>query len=251
VTAFSAGEDAWVALLGRLRDVVRQELVARQLAEVVAGQRTRVLDLGCGQGTQALRLARAGHDVVGLDASAAMLDRFSRTLDAEPEEVRRRVTLVHGPGAEAPVLLDGRFDLVLCHGVLMYETADAPLLEAACAVLASGGVLSLLVRNGEALALRPALLRDWSGASAAVGSERYVNRLGVEARAHRLEQLDAELARLGLARRAHFGVRVATDHLDEAAPEGQELQALLDAEEALGRQDPYRQIAALLHVLYA
>ncbi len=47
--------------LGRLRDVVRQELVAAQLREVLpAGAPLRVLDVGCGQGTQALALARAG-----------------------------------------------------------------------------------------------------------------------------------------------------------------------------------------------
>ncbi|MEW2041273.1 methyltransferase domain-containing protein, partial [Streptomyces sp. NPDC005534] len=61
-----------------MRDVVRQELVARQLDEQIAGrypvgQRLRVLDVGMGQGTQALRLARAGHQVTGLEQDATML----------------------------------------------------------------------------------------------------------------------------------------------------------------------------------
>ena len=33
-TAFTAGERTWQARLGKLRDVVRQEMVARQLARV-------------------------------------------------------------------------------------------------------------------------------------------------------------------------------------------------------------------------
>jgi SAM-dependent methyltransferase len=37
-----------------------------------------VLDVGCGSGALALPLGRAGHDVVGLDFSAGMLDRLRR-----------------------------------------------------------------------------------------------------------------------------------------------------------------------------
>ncbi|MFD5314275.1 SAM-dependent methyltransferase, partial [Streptomyces ardesiacus] len=49
-----------------LRNVVRQELVARQLDEQIAGRfavgrRLRVLDVGMGLGTQEMLLARAGH----------------------------------------------------------------------------------------------------------------------------------------------------------------------------------------------
>ena len=70
-TAFTAGEQGWQARLGKLRDVVRQELVARQLARELPPAPVRLIDLGCGQGTQALRLARAGYDVTGVDASAS------------------------------------------------------------------------------------------------------------------------------------------------------------------------------------
>ena len=64
---FAAGEQKWRAHLGTLRQVVRQELVARQLAAHLPGQPSRrVLDIGCGQGTQALLLARRGHVVTDL-----------------------------------------------------------------------------------------------------------------------------------------------------------------------------------------
>src|SRR5207244_996496 len=56
-TAFTAGERNWQARLGKLRDVMRQELVARQLAGELPPAPVRIIDLGCGQGTQALRLA--------------------------------------------------------------------------------------------------------------------------------------------------------------------------------------------------
>lgn len=55
-----------------------------------------VLELGFGTGRVGLELARAGIEVTGLDRSEAMLEQARRKLADEPEEVRRRVTLVHG-----------------------------------------------------------------------------------------------------------------------------------------------------------
>ena len=89
---FAAGEEEWRRRLGTLRQVVRQELVARQLAAHVPDRPSRrVLDIGCGQGTQALLLARRGHTVTGLDSSARMLADFRAALSAEPAEVAERV----------------------------------------------------------------------------------------------------------------------------------------------------------------
>ncbi len=86
-TDFAPEVDRWVDGLGRIRDVVRQRLVAAELADLLAaragGAPLRVLDAGCGQGTQALALARAGHAVTGLGPSAELLDRFRTALAAE------------------------------------------------------------------------------------------------------------------------------------------------------------------------
>ena len=94
---FSVGEQSWRAGLGALRQVVRQELVTRQLAKhLPGGQLVRVLDVGCGQGTQVLALARAGHRVTGVDSSATLLGDLETALADETAEVRARVRLVHG-----------------------------------------------------------------------------------------------------------------------------------------------------------
>lgn len=55
-----------------------------------------VLELGCGTGRLTLELARAGHEVVGVDQSSHMLARMEERLAAEPDEVRSRVQLVKG-----------------------------------------------------------------------------------------------------------------------------------------------------------
>lgn len=252
-TPFVAGEEKWRARLDSLRQVVRQELVARQLSAHVPDAPPRhILDVGCGQGTQLLRLARRGHFVTGLDSSPALLTDLERALSAERPDVRERVRLVQ---ADAEHLLDqfapSSFEVVLCHGVLMYFADPDPLINAMAAVVTAGGLVSLLVRNGDALAMRPGLLGDWAAATAAFDGAAYLNRLGVRARADRLHELTARLAARQLAVLAWYGVRVFTDGAadDAPTPDPEELSMALGCEERAGRTDPYRQVAALLHVI--
>ncbi len=55
-----------------------------------------VLEIGCGTGRVLLPVARAGFDMVGLDASPGMLAVCRGKLQHEPEAVRTRVELIEG-----------------------------------------------------------------------------------------------------------------------------------------------------------
>ncbi|MGW1022371.1 class I SAM-dependent methyltransferase [Streptomyces sp. NPDC002577] len=228
--------------------------MARQLDEQLAGrfpvgQRLRVLDVGMGQGTQALRLARAGHKVTGLEQDPKMVAVAREALAAEPEGIRQRVRLVEGDGRDTGVhFLPGSFDVVLCHGVLMYVEQPDPLLAGLARMLAPGGLLSLLVRNADALALRPGRAGDWAGALASFDTDAYTNRLGLRVRADRLNALTSTLAGIGAPLHAWYGVRVFTDTAADDATVPDDFGALLAAEERAGRTDPYRRVAALLHL---
>lgn len=211
-----------------------------------------MLDIGCGQATQAIRLARAGHLVTGVDPDPATLAAAQTALAAEPPEVWGRVQLLAGDGHQCGRWYGPRsFDVVLCHGVLMYVPDPDPMLAVLARILAPGGVLSLLVRNADALAMRAGLGGDWRAALQAFDSVRYTNRLGVPARADRLSELATTLSELSVPLRQWYGVRVFTDGMsDSAVPvDGRQLAQLLDAEDRAGRRDPYRQVAALLHVV--
>lgn len=251
-SGFVPGEQRWRTRLGTLRQVVRQELVTRQLAAHLPPPPGRVLDVGCGQGTQALRLARRGHEVTGLDSSAALLGDFADALAAEAPEVRGRVRTVHADAANlAGEFERGSFDVVLCHGVLMYFSDPEPLLAELAGMAAVGGTVSLLVRNADGLAMRPGLRGDWAEAMRAFDEPRYDNRIGVSARADRLDDLTGALAVHRVSVRAWYGVRVFTDQApdDAAVPDEPALAALLACEERAGATDPYRRVAALTHVI--
>ncbi|CAM5563954.1 Methyltransferase OS=Streptomyces parvulus OX=146923 GN=Spa2297_08960 PE=4 SV=1 [Streptomyces parvulus] len=229
-------------------------MVARQLDEQIAGRfpvgrRLRVLDVGMGQGTQSLRLARAGHQVTGVERDATMIAAARDALAGQPEGIRERMRIVEGDGRDTGVhFLPGSFDVVLCHGVLMYVEEPDPLLAGLARMLAPGGLLSLLVRNGDALAMRPGLHGDWAGALASFDTTAYRNRLGLDVRADRLATLTARLASIGAPLHAWYGVRVFTDTATDETALPADLEPLLAAEERAGRTDPYRGIAALLHL---
>jgi SAM-dependent methyltransferase len=258
---FQAGRAPWLARQGLLRNVVRQELVARQLALHLPASPPApitVLDVDAGQGTQALRLARAGFDVLAVEPDASMREAFAAALRSESTDVRDRVRVEGGRLADLPPAATERtFDVVCCHGVLMYLDAAQPAVAELCARVAPGGVLSLVARNADAIALRPGLRRDWSAVQQLLDSATgphptYVNELGVMARADRLEELASLVAGRRMHVEAWYGIRVLTDGVgvDEPVPDDPaELAALLDAEERVGRTDPYRRLGTLLHVI--
>lgn len=74
--------------------------------------RARVLDLGCGDGRNALPLARAGHRVTGVDVSRAALEALRRRAHAEGLELD---TVSADLCAFSP---SADYDLVIAHGVL-------------------------------------------------------------------------------------------------------------------------------------
>lgn len=249
--SFLPAVDAWTTGLGGVRDVVRQALVAEQLAEwLPARSGARVLDVGCGQGTQALVLARAGFEVTGLDLSADLLALFTATLADEPADVRARVRLVEGAGEDAASLVGTGFDVVLCHGLLMYFADPTALIAAIADVCAPRGRVSFLVRNGLAPAMRPGLLGDYDEALRAFDDLTYTNRLGLAAHMHTPALLDELVSGHALERAAWYGVRVFNDHHSGPAPAGDVLRALIAAEAEAGRREPYRSVSALLHLVY-
>ena len=82
------------AELAEIYDAVYADRDDGAFWEAVAPGEGAILELACGTGRVLLPLARAGHEIVGLDLSAHMLDRCRARLADEPADVRRRVRLV-------------------------------------------------------------------------------------------------------------------------------------------------------------
>lgn len=102
------GYDRWSAFYDEDDNplVGLEEPVFAELAGEVAGR--EVLDVGCGTGRHAIRLARAGARVTGIDFSPGMLARAAAKPGAEPVRF-----IEHDLHAALP-FDGGSFDLVAC-----------------------------------------------------------------------------------------------------------------------------------------
>lgn len=104
-----------------------------RLLGAVAG--TRVLELACGNGYLARKLARLGAHVTAIDASASLIAL------AQQREARDRLGISYhvADGAHLGMLQDAAFDVVVCHMALM-DIGDAEgAIRQAARVLKTGG----------------------------------------------------------------------------------------------------------------
>jgi ubiquinone/menaquinone biosynthesis C-methylase UbiE len=79
---------------------------------------TRVLDIGCGAGRNAVPLANSGFDVTGIDASRSMLAA------AASRDVNRRLKVIEGRMDDLPIR-SSTIDLIVAHGVWNLARSDA------------------------------------------------------------------------------------------------------------------------------
>ncbi|MET9674602.1 class I SAM-dependent methyltransferase [Streptomyces sp. NPDC006482] len=103
----------------------------------------RVLDVGCGEGADAVWLARGGWDVTALEVSGVALERAA----GHARDAGTTVRWVHAALTEAG-LPPASFDLVSAQYPALLRTPDAAAERALLSVVAPGGVLLLVHHAG-------------------------------------------------------------------------------------------------------
>lgn len=199
---------------------VRAEVMwhaVREALDAAAGasaQALRVLDLGGGTGSEAVKVAAAGHEVTVVDPSPDALAALGRRADEAGLEIRHVLGDTSDLGEHVPA---GSMDLVLCHGVVEHlEDPDAAL-EAVATALVPGGWASVVVPGRVGVALARAVAGDFAGARELV--ERPAARWDVHEHGPRrffADELDALLSAHGFAPAHTRGVRVFADLVPSA-----------------------------------
>jgi SAM-dependent methyltransferase len=103
------------------------------------------LEVGCGEGADAIWLAQQGWDVTGVDISQVALDRASRAAAEAGVSVRweRRDLVADG----APAGEGGGFDLVTVHYPALPRTPEDEAIVALLGAVAPGGTLLLVAHD--------------------------------------------------------------------------------------------------------
>lgn len=164
------------SVLRKARDRVRGTVVQRlEFVDSIAASSLpdRVLDVGCGSGRFALRLAARGASVVGLDFAGDMLD-LARRLAAEAG-VAEKCEFVKADFLTWEA--DGTFDLGLAIGVVDYVAHPAPLIAKLSELTAGRIVVSFPRRMHPLVPLRYVRLRA-SSCPVHFYSRRQVEALG-------------------------------------------------------------------------
>src|SRR6266404_4640495 len=249
---FQSGANQYAVYLETPEGRLRSDLAFANLQDFLLLQAKRslcVLDLGCGTGATAVRLARLGIHVTLLDSSLAMLDIAKRA--TQEAGVTDKVVLQHGDATQLANLFHTRsFDVILCHNILEYcDDARAVLSGAARALRDSSAILSVLVRNRAGEVLKLAIQAgDLAAAKNCLTAEWGQESLyGDRVRLFAAESLQAMLVAASLAVTAERGVRVVSDYLPLQVSRLGEYERIFELERKLGRRPEFAAVARYTH----
>lgn len=229
---FDAHQQAWreyrSSPWGRLRYAVVGHVLRLSLSEAPL----RIIDVGGGDGGDALPLVAAGHEVTVLDSSREMLAHAAgaglRTREGDLD-------------ADVP----GGYDVVLCHYVLQYRSDLSGDLERLGRMLRPDGVLSLIVPTAPGSVLAAAVRRGPESARAMLDAPMVRSvAFDRDVRRFRLEEVTAALHGTGFSEPTLFGIRCVNDLLtdEERKHDPDFYQELLALELELCATEPFRRI---------
>ncbi|HKM67620.1 MAG TPA: methyltransferase domain-containing protein [Candidatus Acidoferrum sp.] len=211
----------------------------------------RALDLGCGTGATAVRLAQLGVHVTLLDSSPAMLNMAKRT--AQEAGVTDKVVLQNGDATQLASFFHTRsFDVILCHNVLEYLDDPGVVLRGAVRLMrGSSAILSVLVRSQTGEVLKSVLQTgDLAAAEHKLTAEWGQESLyGGRVRLFTSEALEAILKNAPLTINVRRGVRVIADYLPAHISRSAEYERIFALERKLGKRREFFGVARYMHCL--
>jgi S-adenosylmethionine-dependent methyltransferase len=153
----------------------------RNISRHTGKKKLRILDVGGGDGLDAIYFAKQGHSVTLTDCSATML--LEARMSAEKQGVSEKLKCVQTE-QDSPLdnLDEQTFDLILCHMMIEFVPDPHLFFTETYKLLAAGGLISILDTNRYSdVYLRAFQMNNLPDALEAVGRKEYfhpwVNRI--------------------------------------------------------------------------
>ena len=223
----------------------RLKLIRQDLEELAfAKQKMSVWDAGCGFGQVSQWLAQQGHEIVLSDLSEKMLSRARQNFS----DARLEADFYHESIQQLASQLPP-FDLVLFHAVIEWMARPLEGLAAVMSKVKSGGYLSLLFYNRNAMVYSNVLKGQWrlkpiledsylgQGSKLTPPNPQYP---------HDMEKV---LTDAGFEIIKHTGVRVFHDYMTEEAVKNSNPEELFALEARYCRTPVYRDMGRYVHML--
>jgi S-adenosylmethionine-dependent methyltransferase len=251
-SVFDEGITYWLEALNEPWNRLRYTLYHANLSRHLPQGSLRILDVGGGNGGDAIPLAMQGHSVTLVDYSEKMLDEARKR--AEAHDVGDNLQIHQSDLTELPILFPNpEFDVVLCHNVVQYVEDVSTTLKSVSAPLKHGGIVSVASVNRYSEAFQAALLRlDLDEASSKLDAHETFTP-GFKTTVHRFaaEELFEPLNAAGCTVLGHYGVRCLMDYMydNERKYDAEFYQKLEQLELMLTDRYPYYLIARFFQII--
>jgi SAM-dependent methyltransferase len=206
---FDTSVEAFDNHYDEMRGYIRRQVTRQNLNHTLhlsESEPLRVLDMEGGVGYDADWLAAMGHQVVLMDSSAKQLERaYDRSNLAKASIIEGDIDMalkLYGPTG---------FDLVLSHGVLLYQENAKEYVAKLGRLVRPLGALSLLTAGQYGKIRRFQKQGDQQALDKLTLTGRYDNNIGLPATAHLPHQIEEMLESAGFDRWNWFGVRIESD----------------------------------------
>jgi S-adenosylmethionine-dependent methyltransferase len=227
----------------QVRGYVRQELTRMNLSPYLVPEGGVAADVGGGDGRDSEWLASKNYSVVLAEPSNLIEDAQERKGDIQCIRTDAK-GLLSDAGKD-------RFDLVLSHGVVMYDDQPADQIKDIVALAKPGGIVSMLVKGYLGAYTRLQKEGDIQGKAALRATGRFTNNLGEEVWALEPQKWERMLTEAGADILNWSGVRIHSEydtrklqHVDQA-----ELAKIVINEHHSGNDRGLRARGQMLHFI--
>jgi S-adenosylmethionine-dependent methyltransferase len=223
----------------------------RNIAKHVKDRPLRILDIGGGDGMDAIHYAGLGNSVTLSDCSPTMLSEAKKL--AEEQGVTEGLRFIQtGPEAVPNLLHEQPFDLILCHMMIEFVPDAQSFIRDACKLLSTNGLFSVLDTNRYSDVYMQAFqVKNLSSARNAIGQKEYfhpwVNRLTPRFSA---DELIDQFSNYNCSLVGHYGVLCVCAYLPNEPKFTPEYYSELEKlEDSLTDRYPYYLLARFFQVI--